>query len=36
MEAAARKIVEMGARGRDRQRGHMERAVDVLFDGRRW
>src|SRR5450432_1016955 len=33
MEAAARKIVEMGARGVVVKGGHMERAVDVLFDG---
>ncbi len=33
MEAAARKIVEMGARAAIVKGGHMERAVDVLFDG---
>jgi hydroxymethylpyrimidine/phosphomethylpyrimidine kinase len=33
MEAAARKIVEMGARAVIVKGGHMERAVDVLFDG---
>jgi hydroxymethylpyrimidine/phosphomethylpyrimidine kinase len=33
MEAAARKIVEMGARAVVVKGGHMERAVDVLFDG---
>ena len=33
MEAAARKIVEMGARAVILKGGHMERAVDVLFDG---
>jgi len=32
MEAAARKIVEM-ARKRCLKGGHMERAIDVLFDG---
>jgi len=33
MEAAARKIVEMGARAVIIKGGHMERPVDVLFDG---
>jgi hydroxymethylpyrimidine/phosphomethylpyrimidine kinase len=33
MEAAARKLVEMGARSVIVKGGHMERAVDVLFDG---
>src|ERR1700731_4532430 len=33
MEAAARKIVEMGAHAVIVKGGHMERAVDVLFDG---
>src|ERR1700694_5691379 len=33
MEAAARKMVEMGARAVIVKGGHMERAVDVLFDG---
>lgn len=33
MEAAARKIVEMGAAAVIVKGGHMERAVDVLFDG---
>lgn len=33
MEAAARKIVELGARAVIVKGGHMERAVDVLFDG---
>ena len=33
MEIAARKIVEMGARAVIIKGGHMERAVDVLFDG---
>jgi hydroxymethylpyrimidine/phosphomethylpyrimidine kinase len=33
MEAAARKIVEMGARAVIVKGGHMERPVDVLFDG---
>jgi hydroxymethylpyrimidine/phosphomethylpyrimidine kinase len=33
MEAAARKLVEMGARAVIIKGGHMERAVDVLFDG---
>ena len=33
MEAAARKIVEMGARAAIVKGGHMDRAIDVLFDG---
>jgi len=33
MEAAARKIVEMGAQAVIVKGGHMERAIDVLFDG---
>src|SRR5204862_3850869 len=33
MEAAARKIVELGARAVIVKGGHMERANDVLFDG---
>ena len=33
MEAAARKIVELGARAVIVKGGHLERAVDVLFDG---
>jgi len=33
MEAAARKIVEMGAKAVIVKGGHMERAIDVLFDG---
>jgi hydroxymethylpyrimidine/phosphomethylpyrimidine kinase len=33
MEQAARKIVEMGARAVIVKGGHMERAVDVLYDG---
>ena len=33
MEAAARKLVEMGAHSVIVKGGHMERAVDVLFDG---
>src|SRR5579859_1631121 len=33
MEAAARKIVEMGAKAVIIKGGHMERANDVLFDG---
>ncbi len=33
METAARKIVEMGAKAVIIKGGHMERAVDVLFDG---
>lgn len=33
MEAAARKLVEMGARAVIVKGGHMEKAVDVLFDG---
>src|ERR1700730_11749981 len=35
MEAAARKIVEMGAHAVIVKGGHMERAIDVLFDGER-
>ena len=33
MEAAARKLVERGARAVVVKGGHMEKAVDVLFDG---
>jgi hydroxymethylpyrimidine/phosphomethylpyrimidine kinase len=33
MEAAARKIVEMGAQAVIVKGGHMDRAVDVVFDG---
>ena len=33
MEAAARKIVELGARAVIVKGGHMDRAVDTLFDG---
>jgi hydroxymethylpyrimidine/phosphomethylpyrimidine kinase len=33
MEAAARKLLEMGARAVIVKGGHMERAIDVLFDG---
>lgn len=33
MEAAARKLVEMGAHAAIVKGGHMEKAVDVLFDG---
>jgi hydroxymethylpyrimidine/phosphomethylpyrimidine kinase len=33
MEVAARKLVEMGARAVIVKGGHMERAIDVLFDG---
>jgi hydroxymethylpyrimidine kinase/phosphomethylpyrimidine kinase len=33
MEAAARKIVEMGAQAVIVKGGHMERAVDIVFDG---
>ncbi len=33
MEAAARRLVEMGAQAVIVKGGHMERAVDVLFDG---
>lgn len=33
MEAAARKLVEMGARAVVVKGGHMEKATDVLFDG---
>jgi hydroxymethylpyrimidine/phosphomethylpyrimidine kinase len=32
MEAAARKLVEMGARAAIVKGGHMEKAIDVLFD----
>ena len=35
METAARKIVEMGAHAVIVKGGHMERAIDVLFDGER-
>jgi hydroxymethylpyrimidine/phosphomethylpyrimidine kinase len=34
MEAAARKLVEMGARAVVVKGGHMERAIDVVFDGK--
>jgi hydroxymethylpyrimidine kinase/phosphomethylpyrimidine kinase len=34
MEAAARKIVEMGAHAVIVKGGHMDKAVDVLFDGK--
>jgi hydroxymethylpyrimidine/phosphomethylpyrimidine kinase len=34
METAARKIVERGARAVVVKGGHMEKAIDVLFDGR--
>ena len=34
MEAAARKLMEMGARAVIVKGGHMERAMDVLFDGK--
>jgi len=34
MEAAARKLVERGARAVIVKGGHMEKAVDVLFDGK--
>ncbi|HUI50823.1 MAG TPA: bifunctional hydroxymethylpyrimidine kinase/phosphomethylpyrimidine kinase [Terriglobales bacterium] len=34
MEAAARKIVEMGARAVIVKGGHMDKVVDVLFDGK--
>ena len=34
MEAAARKLVEMGAQAVIVKGGHMEKAVDVLFDGK--
>jgi len=34
MEAAARKLVEMGAKAMIVKGGHMERAVDVVFDGK--
>ena len=33
MEAAARKLVELGARAAVVKGGHMEKAIDVLFDG---
>jgi hydroxymethylpyrimidine/phosphomethylpyrimidine kinase len=33
MESAARKIVEMGARAVIVKGGHMDKAVDILFDG---
>src|SRR6266851_4451638 len=33
MEVAARKLVEIGARAVILKGGHMEKAVDVLFDG---
>jgi len=33
MEAAARKLVEMGARAVIVKGGHMDRAIDILFDG---
>ena len=33
MEAAARRIVEMGARAVIVKGGHMDKAVDILFDG---
>ncbi len=33
MEAAARKLVEMGAQAAIVKGGHMEKAIDVLFDG---
>lgn len=33
MEAAARKIVEQGARAVVVKGGHMEKAIDILFDG---
>jgi hydroxymethylpyrimidine/phosphomethylpyrimidine kinase len=34
MEAAARKLVEMGAKAVIVKGGHMERAVDLVFDGK--
>src|SRR5258708_1941856 len=34
MEAAARKIVEMGARAVIVKGGHMDKAVDILFEGK--
>jgi len=34
MEAAARKLVEMGAKAVVVKGGHMERAIDVVFDGK--
>jgi len=36
MEVAARKLVEMGARAVIVKGGHMERAVDVLFEASKW
>jgi hydroxymethylpyrimidine/phosphomethylpyrimidine kinase len=33
MEAAARKLVELGARAAVVKGGHMEKSIDVLFDG---
>ncbi|MGB7848534.1 MAG: bifunctional hydroxymethylpyrimidine kinase/phosphomethylpyrimidine kinase [Candidatus Acidiferrum sp.] len=33
MEAAARKLIEMGAKAAIVKGGHMERAIDVVFDG---
>lgn len=33
MEAAAKKIVDMGARAAIIKGGHMERAIDIVFDG---
>ena len=35
MEAAARKLVEMGAKAVIVKGGHMEKATDVVFDGQR-
>ena len=34
MEAAARKLVEMGAKAVIVKGGHMEKPTDVLFDGK--
>src|SRR6201987_2725844 len=34
MEAAARKIVEMGARAVIVKGGHMDKAIDIVFDGK--
>jgi hydroxymethylpyrimidine kinase/phosphomethylpyrimidine kinase len=34
MEAAARKLVEMGAKAVIVKGGHMEKAIDVVFDGK--
>jgi hydroxymethylpyrimidine/phosphomethylpyrimidine kinase len=34
MEAAARKIVEMGAKAVIVKGGHMEKAIDIVFDGK--